>query len=228
MKTETFSLPFISAFNLLIQGKELVFTRTNRTKVLKVAGSTDLRVTVDDPSLCDIRTSQFEGDSLSEVQVTIPRDVTHTFKNVKLTIENPLTGQSEEMAISYFHDVVEPGTAPEQRTVVDKTSSYTWPVADILTVLILIISCVVVVKCILWNTNGDNQRYQQRPGMMRPQQMGYRTPAVGAGGRVFAGNPMSIVWGNTWIGTPADRMGRQIAGSTDVMKNIAYKSSGLK
>lgn len=174
MKSEKFSFPFVSAFNML-SGKELAFSKNDRTKIIKIAGNTDLRVWVDDPSTVDIRTFPSDIDGITEIQVTVPRDVVTSFKGNKLYIENTLTGQKEEATINFYYE-------SDQEKPIDVPSS-SWPIADILTVLILILTFVILVKCILWSNNANDEGYRPPRVMRNPNMQGYRTPAVQMGGR---------------------------------------------
>ena len=168
MKSEKFSFPFVSAFNML-SGKELAFSKNDRTKIIKIAGNTDLRVWVDDPSTVDIRTIPSDIDGITEIQVTVPRDVTTTFKGNKLYVENTLTGQKEETTINFYYEA-------EQEKPIDTTTT-SWSIADILTVLILILTVIILVKCILWSNNA-NDEYRPPRVLRNPNMQGYRTPAV--------------------------------------------------
>eukprot|EP01022_Parablepharisma_sp_SALTPOND_P034856 TRINITY_DN932_c0_g1_i1.p1 TRINITY_DN932_c0_g1~~TRINITY_DN932_c0_g1_i1.p1 ORF type:complete len:2036 (-),score=158.71 TRINITY_DN932_c0_g1_i1:14-6121(-) len=186
MKSEKFAFPFVSAFHIL-GSKDLVFSKTNRTKTVKVSGSTDLKVWAEDPTQCDIRVGQAETENLSEISVSIPRDITYSFKNMLLHIENPLTGQKEDITVSYYNEVFDTEHAPE---VTAPTGG--WNVTDILTVLILVITVIIVVKYIIWPANGVEVR-PQRPFGPVPV---YRTPvAPGLGPRGFGtGATLSKLW----------------------------------
>ena len=153
---------------ILLSGKELNFYKNDRSRTIKVAGGNDLKVWLEDSSLADVRTSYGGAENIIEIQVTIPRNVDHTFKNSRLFIENSITGQKGEILLNYLHESSE----PDNPIVVTSSS---WPIADILTIVTLFLTFLILLKCILWPSQreGGYNRYKP-PG--NPQAM-YRTPA---------------------------------------------------
>jgi len=179
MKTEHFTFPFVSAFKVQ-SVKDLVFSKTNRTKSFRVPGSTDLKVWVEDPTQCDVRVSRSDVDNMSEIYVTIPREVQRSFKGMKLFIENTQTGQKETVTITYFHEVFDVNEVPEVQ------STSTISLTDIFTILVIIITVVIVIRYLLCQ-NGNEYR-QPVPPMGQGPRMPAPAYAGMAGQRRFGGS----------------------------------------
>jgi hypothetical protein len=167
-KTERFSFPFASGFGV-IGSKELMFSKTSRSKTIKVSGSNNIRVWAEDPLLCDIRVISEEG--FSEVYVSIPRDIIKDFKNIKLYIQNVQTDQKEIVLLSYSNQDSDP----------DEDNKKPWSYTDIIAFIIMIITILVIAKYILsqnnrqYNNQVQNQRYYPRPMYRQPIDPNYGT-----------------------------------------------------
>ena len=186
MKGAVFSFPYASAF-VLHSGKELVFSRANRTRTIRVTGSTDLKVWVDDPALADLKRLSFSGDNQVSIQITIPREVEHSFKRVIAYIESPLTGQKEELALSYYHEYID---------VNGPTNGSDWGFSktELGTVIILLVTLIIAVKMFIWPSNRAPEGGFAPPGT-RPMAP-YRTPVPGprtAGRHPTTGDKLRIV-----------------------------------
>jgi len=160
-KTERFSFPFASGFGV-IGSKDLVFSKTSRSKTIKVSGSNNIRVWAEDPSLCDIRIISEEG--FSEVYVSIPRDVIRDFKNVKLYIQNLQTDQKEIVLLSYYNNDFDPDEDDKKR----------WSYIDIVSLIAMIVAILIIIKYACFSNNRlpsnqlQNPRYYSRPLYRQP------------------------------------------------------------
>ncbi len=145
MKDVVFSFPYASAF-ILHSPKELLFSRANRTRTIKVTGSSELKTWVDDPTLVELKRLPAGYDNQLSLQFSIPREVERSFKRVIAHIENTLTGQTEQLALTYFHEYIDVNHGSSD-------SEWNFSLTELGTVIILIVTLIIAVRLFIWPSN---------------------------------------------------------------------------
>jgi hypothetical protein len=128
----TIKIPFTSSFKVRYNVKEINFFRNNRTNYIHLSNMNDLEISLSDYSVVQVETNPQE----KYIKLYVPYNITDDFTNVKLRLDNRITGQHEEIMLKYSaeREQLEPTILGIKRSTL----------IDIMTFLLLV-GCILII-----------------------------------------------------------------------------------
>ena len=144
-------IPYVEPFRISNDLKEINFSKNNRTVTLELTNLNDLEILSDEPKYV-----KFLKEADNKVRVSVPQDISDSFKDIRLTFYNKLSSQAENIYINFDSKEVE-----TQKTTILGLNRST--LVDLLSLLVLIAVIVLLFKAFL-DYRPQETMFHQQPG----------------------------------------------------------------